>query len=75
VQQTSDLSKLKREHSINLEPVKRDDQISEINLRSIITMDGEPMTFLQAFQGALIILTNEFLMREPQTYEIQSNPN
>ncbi|CDW90641.1 UNKNOWN [Stylonychia lemnae] len=44
-----------------------DDDSGAINLRSIIKMDHEPMHFLQAFQGVLIIRTNDYLKK------IQSN--
>ena len=68
VQQVRERFKLVKEHSINLEPVKRDEHVTEINLRSMVCMDLEPMYFLQALQGAYIITTNEYLQREPQTF-------
>ena len=73
VQLTSDAAKLVREHAINLEPVKRDDLVTEINLRSLVQMDNEPMALLQAFQGSLVVTTNEYLTREMATYEGQDD--
>lgn len=49
VQQTKDHKKLMKEHSMNLEPVKRDEQVTQINLRSVVVMDNEPSFFLEAF--------------------------
>ena len=69
VQQTKDRRKLLQEHGINLEPLKRDEHITEINLRSMVQMDNEPQYLMQAFQGSLIVTTNEYLTREPQIYE------
>ena len=40
-----------------------DNQSGAINLRSIILMDNEPLHFLQAFQGNLIIKTNDYLKK------------
>jgi len=65
VQKTVDPLKLKKEFAINMEPFKRDEHVTEINLRSIIEMDSEPMFFLQGLQGAYIVTTNEYLQREP----------
>ena len=31
-------------------------------------MDNEPMYLLQAFQGALVVTTNEYLNRDPQVF-------
>ena len=73
VQITSDPAKLIREHGINLEAVKRDDLVTEINMRSLVQMDNEPMSLLQAFQGSLIVTTNEYLTREMATYEGQDD--
>ena len=73
VQITNDAAKLVREHAINLEPVKRDDLVTEINLRSLVQMDNEPMHLLQAFQGSLVVTTNEYLTREMATYEGQDD--
>ena len=42
---TKDPLKLLKEKSINLQPLKRDETIVEINLRSVVTMDNEPMYF------------------------------
>ena len=71
VQITSDPVKLIREHGMNLEPVKRDDLVTEVNLRMLVSMDNEPMSLLQAFQGSLIVKTNEYLTREMAVYEGQ----
>ena len=46
VQITSDPVKLIREHGINLEAVKRDDLVTEVNMRSLVQMDNEPMSLL-----------------------------
>ena len=62
-----------REHGINLESVKRDDLVTEVNMRSVVKMDNEPMYLLQAFQGSLIVTTNEYLTREMATYEGQDD--
>lgn len=32
-------------------------------------MDNEPMYLLQAFQGGLIVTTNEYLTRDASTFE------
>ncbi len=32
-------------------------------------MDSEPMFLLQAFQGSLIVTTNEFWQRDEETFE------
>ena len=69
VQQTVDPRKLKKEQALNLDPFKRDEHVTEINLRSLVLMDHEPMYFLQAFQGSCIVTTNEYLTREPQVLE------
>lgn len=45
LQVTKDPIKLQREQLSNLAPLKRDDTIIEINLRSIVNMDNEPMYF------------------------------
>ena len=45
LQMTKDPMKLQKEHLANLQPLKRDDTIIEINLRSIVNMDNEPMYF------------------------------
>eukprot|EP00352_Strombidinopsis_acuminata_P003268 CAMPEP_0176377458 /NCGR_PEP_ID=MMETSP0126-20121128/28904_1 /TAXON_ID=141414 ORGANISM="Strombidinopsis acuminatum, Strain SPMC142" /NCGR_SAMPLE_ID=MMETSP0126 /ASSEMBLY_ACC=CAM_ASM_000229 /LENGTH=173 /DNA_ID=CAMNT_0017739307 /DNA_START=2620 /DNA_END=3141 /DNA_ORIENTATION=- len=37
-------------------------------MRSVITMDQEPMHFLQACQGQLIITTDAYLQRIPQSF-------
>ena len=68
VQQTTDRAKVLREHGRNLEPVKRDDRLTEINLRTFVCMDNEPMYLLQALQGSLVVATNDYLTRDPQTY-------
>ena len=54
LQTTKDPQKLLKEKSVNLQPLKRDETIVEINLRSVVTMDNEPMYFQQAFQGGLV---------------------
>eukprot|EP00347_Sterkiella_histriomuscorum_P002563 403367666 len=38
-----------------------DDMAGAINMRTIIMMDYEPQHFLQAFQGSMIIRTNDYL--------------
>ena len=48
----------------NLEPINKGDMTMEINMRSMISMDNEPTYFLQAFQGSMIIRTNDYLSRE-----------
>ena len=45
LQMTKDPIKLQKEHLANLQPLRRDDTIIEINLRSIVNMDNEPMYF------------------------------
>ena len=42
-------------------------------MRSVVKMDNEPMYLLQAFQGSLIVTTNEYLTREMATYEGQDD--
>lgn len=49
----------------NLDPVSKGDITVEVNTRALINMDNEPSYFLQAFQGSLVIRTNEYLQREP----------
>ena len=44
-----DPRKLKRDQGINLESLKRDEHMTEVNLRQIVQMDFEPTSFLQAF--------------------------
>ena len=44
-----------------------DNGTGAINLRSIIQMDNEPLHFLQAFQGNLIIKTNDYMKKTVQT--------
>ena len=58
-----------KEQAMNLEAVKKDETITEINLRSLVAMDMEPMHFLQAFQGSIIVTTNDYMTRDPQTFE------
>ena len=36
-------------------------------------MDNEPMYLLQAFQGSLIVTTNEYLTRVKSTFEGQDD--
>ena len=69
VQQTVDPRKMRREHGLNLESLKRDEHMTEVNLRQLVSMDFEPMSFLQAWQGSYIVTTNEYLRREPQQFE------
>ena len=45
IQATTDKIKLRKEKVDNLSPLKRDETIVEINLRSVVTMDNEPMYF------------------------------
>ena len=45
LQMTKDPVKLLKEKVQNLEPLRRDETIVEINLRSIVNMDNEPMYF------------------------------
>ena len=52
----------------NLDPVSKGDITVEVNTRALINMDNEPSYFLQAFQGSLVIRTNEYLQREPQLF-------
>ena len=68
LQMTKDPQKLLKEKSINLQPLKRDETIVEINLRSVVTMDNEPMYFQQAFQGGLVQTTNEYMERQPNIF-------
>ena len=42
---------------------------TQINLRSLISMDNEPQYLLQAFQGSMIVTTNEYIDRERAIYE------
>ena len=70
---TNDEEKLVQEQAIKLAPVKRGDLVTEINLRSLVQMDNEPMHLLQAFQGSLVVTTNEYLTREMATYEEQDD--
>lgn len=59
----------KREHAINLEPFRRDDLVTQINLRMLLQMDNEPMTFLQAFQGSLVVTTGDYMKRNSQVLD------
>ena len=68
LQMTNNPVKLQKEQVLNLQPLKRDDTIIEINLRSIVNMDNEPMYFQQAFQGALVQTTNQYMERQPGTF-------
>jgi hypothetical protein len=38
-----------------------DDETREVNLRTIVPMDHEPMHLLQAMQGMMIVVTNDFI--------------
>jgi hypothetical protein len=38
-----------------------DDQKRIVNLRTICAMDHEPMHFLQALQGTMVVVTNDYL--------------
>ena len=38
-----------------------DDSHAVINLRSIIFMDNEPLHFMEAFSGQMIVSTGEYL--------------
>lgn len=69
MQQTVDPRKIRREHALNLESLKRDEHVTEINLRQMVMMDCEPMSFLQAFQGSYIVTTNEYLQRDKQNFD------
>jgi hypothetical protein len=40
----------------------------EINLRSIMNMDQEPMHYLKAMGGSTVVTTNEYLQRAPQMF-------
>ena len=68
-QVSRDPAKMLKEQAINLEAIKRDETVTEINLRSLVAMDTEPMYLLQAFQGSIIVTTNEYMTREAQTFE------
>ena len=68
-QVSKDPVKMLKEQAMNLEAVKKDESITEINLRSLVAMDMEPMCLLQAFQGSIIVTTNEYMTRDPQTFE------
>ena len=49
----------------NISPISKGDLTVEINLRSMVNMDNEPSYFMQAFQGSLVVRTNEYLNRYP----------
>lgn len=38
-----------------------DDQKRIVNLRTICAMDHEPMHLLQALQGTMVVVTNDYL--------------
>lgn len=68
VQQTADQFKLIKEQVQNMEPLKRDEHTSEINLRSLIGMDHESMFFLQGFQGSMVVTNGTYLQKDPTIY-------
>lgn len=43
--------------------------LTQINLRSLVSMDNEPQYMLSAFQGSMIVTTNEYMSRERAIYE------
>jgi hypothetical protein len=62
-------SKLVMDRAENLESVKKGEtKPYEIALRSLVTMDQEPMHFLQAFQGSLVITTGKYKNRKKQVF-------
>jgi hypothetical protein len=42
-----------------------DDGKREINCRTIVSMDNEPMHLLQALQGMMVVLTSDYLKVPP----------
>jgi len=36
---------------------------AQINLRTVVHMDQEPMHLLQAMQGSIVVVTNDYLTR------------
>ena len=45
-QVSKDPAKMLKEQAINLEAVKKDEVVTEINLRTLVAMDMEPMCLL-----------------------------
>jgi len=54
--------KLEEIKATNLRAVVDDDS-GAISLKSVVRMDCEPMHFLQAFHGSLVVRTNDYLKR------------
>jgi hypothetical protein len=62
-------NKLVMDRAENLESLKKGEtKPYEIALRSLVTMDQEPMHFLQAFQGSLVITTGKYKTRKKQVF-------
>ena len=45
VQVNKDKTKIVKEWYMNLEPTKMDSKVTQINARTLINMDNEPMSF------------------------------
>jgi hypothetical protein len=52
-----------------------DDNSGAISLKSIVSMDNEPMHFLQAFHGSLVVRTNDYLKHPEDDTGTKSNVN
>jgi len=57
------VTELEKQMIKNMEPIT-DKGKSAVNMKSIIVQSNEPMHFFNAFQGELVVQTNDFLKRQ-----------